>query len=901
MPRIIVKSGYLKSGKHREFYTKYMATREGAEIINKSFGQAEATAKQKEMIEAMLKDFPDAKNMFEYEDYMENPTRENASELISAIIEYHSETIATKENYVEYIANRPRVEKLGEHGLFTDSDDSIELHKVAQEIGNHNGYVWTHIISIKRDDATRLGYDNANAWKNICRAKRNELAKAMQIDPSNLKWYAAFHNESHHPHIHMIVYADDSRQGYLTKNGIKEIRKQFSNTIFKQDLFHLYETQTEKRDELKKISREQIKVICQSLQQPTPPNSELIDAIRELQGKLKNHKGRLVYGFLTSDTKKLVDHIVMILEKDERIKALYDAWYEMKEDVLHTYKDEVDIRLPLCKQKEFRSIKNMILQEVGQLSNAKTDIAEIEMQFLNTNNSEVPLSDDLMALSDVDPILVTEHKGKYQMQWNQRYKEAMKLLYNSEKNEGDDYKALLLLEKEANNFNVLALSELGKIYQRGIGLEIDEDKSNNYYKEALQGFYELRKTECVQQSYINYRIGKFYLYGLGTQQDYTKAKECFEKAHNNKYAIYLLGMMAKRGLGMEQDDAEAFTHFLKAAEMGNCYAQYETAIALEMGKGTEQDLEQAEDYYKKAFRGFEIMERQSRDDHLQYRLGKMCYEGKGVSQNTELAISYLKQSARMKNEHAQLLLAKIWINEHYYDHYEEAKKFLVDLSEKGNQTASMMLGKEYLRGEHFEKDIFRSITYLNRCENNSYANFMLYQAYRELQPPDIEKALSHLKSSAKQNNEIAQYHYGKYFLEGDVIEKDSNKALYWLQKSADQNNMFAQYLLGKLFLFGKEVSQDKEKAVYYLKSSADQGNEYAEYLLRYMNTKYEPSSDLMLISCRFFHHLSRIFQTEMLPKQDNPLLGIDHKLKKKLLDKRMALGHKKDDQTMNYN
>ena len=184
-----------------------MATREGAEIINKSFGQAEATAKQKEMIEAMLKDFPDAKNMFEYEDYMENPTRENASELISAIIEYHSETIATKENYVEYIANRPRVEKLGEHGLFTDSDDSIELHKVAQEIGNHNGYVWTHIISIKRDDATRLGYDNANAWKNICRAKRNELAKAMQIDPSNLKWYAAFHNESHHPHIHLIAYS----------------------------------------------------------------------------------------------------------------------------------------------------------------------------------------------------------------------------------------------------------------------------------------------------------------------------------------------------------------------------------------------------------------------------------------------------------------------------------------------------------------------------------------------------------------------------------------------------------------------------------------------------------------------------------------------------------------------
>ena len=897
MPKIIVKCGYLKGRTHREYYTKYMATREGVEKLTTSYGQAESTAKQKEMIKAMLQDFPDAKKLFEYDDYIQNPTRENASELITAIIEYNMNEIATKENYVDYIANRPRVEKLGSHGLFSDTDDSIELSQVATDVGNHPGNVWTYIISIKREDAQRLGYDHASAWKNLCRAKRNELAKAMQIDPNNLKWYAAFHNEGHHPHIHMIVYAADAHQGYLNKKGIYDVRKHYANTIFKQDLYHVFEEQTKIRNEIKSISKDRIEMLCDSLDKPSECDENIIQAIQDLYHAIEDHKGKLVYGFLKAETKKKVDDIISILERDNRIKELYETWYGLKEDILLTYKDKLGIRMPLCKQKEFSSIKNFILQEVKRLDSVKNEIKEIAIQFNQASNIEIPVSDEGIPPTDEESIDYFNIDEEYKMEWSKRYKRAMNCLYGSEK---DEKTAIALLEDEARNCNVLALSELGKIYQRGIGVEKDEKKSHMYYSDALEGFCCLSDSETHKTDYLNYRIGKCYLYGLGTQQDHTQAMKFFKEAQNNKYALYLLGMMAKRGLGMESNNTAAFEYFYDAAMKGNCYAQYEAAIAFEQGTGIDKNEEKAEKFYKKAFKGFEKMEQQSNDDNLQYRLGRMCYEGKGVSKDIDLAISYLKQSAVMKNEHALLLLSKIWINEHYHDQAETAEKILVELAEKGNQTAMLMLGKAYLQGDYFEKDIARSIEYLSKSEN-VYADYMLYQAYKELQPPNMNKALFYLKRCAENKNQIAQFLYGKYYLEGEVVEKNINEAVYWLKQSADQNNMFAQYLLGKLFLFGKEIEQDKQQAVYYLEKSALQGNEYAQYLLDYVNTIFEPKIDLMLVSCCFFHHLSRIFQEQMLPDKKNPLIGTDRKLKKKLLEKRMALGHKKNDQTMNYN
>ena len=195
MVRIIVKSGYMKGKSHKEYYVNYIATREGVEKFKSDYGNMKATKKQQKLIQQLIKDYPTATGMFEYNDFKENPTRENASEFISSVIDANLDDITTKENYIDYISHRPRVEKLGEHGLFSDAGLQFELNDVVKEIGEHEGNVWTHIISIKREDATRLGFDSVQSWMSLCQEKRNDLAKAMKIDPNNLKWFAAFHNE----------------------------------------------------------------------------------------------------------------------------------------------------------------------------------------------------------------------------------------------------------------------------------------------------------------------------------------------------------------------------------------------------------------------------------------------------------------------------------------------------------------------------------------------------------------------------------------------------------------------------------------------------------------------------------------------------------------------------------
>lgn len=892
MAKIIVKCSYLKGTRHRSFYTKYMATREGAEKINVSYGRSDATAKQKEMITQLLKDFPDAEKLFEYEDYLQNPNRENASELISCIMENNLETAATKENYVDYIASRPGAEKLGEHGLFSDTDEPINLNETAKRVAEHDGIVWTNIISIRREDAVRFGYDNAKAWMNMCRAKRNEFAEAMQISPDKLKWYAAFHNEGHHPHIHMIVYAEDGKQGYLTKKGIEQLRSMYAGTIFRQELYQLYEDKSEKRDEIKKVSRERIKELLASLQQSIQENEQIVQKVQALYARIQDHKGRLVYGYLKKEDKALVDEIVCLLEKDERIQELYDAWHQIRQDISSVYKDETEMKIPLHMQKEFKSIRNIILQEVSKVDPNASEDDEAEFQDASEEDADEPVQMEYDEMQEEG-----FRSPSYIMEWSETYREAMSLIYCQEE-EQDMEKAMDHLRYEAGRGNVLALCELAKIHQKGIGLESDKEKAEVFYSSALEGFYELYRSEGRKKEYIAYRIGKFHLYGLGTEQNYEKAVKYFTQAKENKYALYSLGMMAKRGLGMEQDEEAAFRYFCESAGKGNAYAQYEAARAMEDGRRTDRNTEQADRYYRSAFFGFMQMEEKSGDDNLQYRLGRMCYEGKGTEKDVEKAEEYLGRSFRMKNEHAGLLLAKIWLKENCFEHFQDAETILEELAEKENEPAMFLLGKEYASGEHLEKDMEQAIAYLKKCSDkgNPYADYRLYRIYRD-ELPDVSEMLHYLKLSAERGNDSAQMQLGKLYAEGGYLKKDIDSALFYLGRSAEQSNMYAQYLLGRLFLFGRDVQKDEELAVQYLQASAEQGNEYAEWLLEHKDD-FQKQPMALLVS-RFFHHAGRIFEKQLLPPSDNPLLGTDRKLKRKLMMKRAALGHKEDDHTMN--
>ena len=254
MPKLIVTSRYLKSGSKKNLsnYVRYIATREGSVPVPKQNENAPASEKQRELLSSLLDDFPDSKKLFEFADYMKNPTVENISALISEIIDRNMDRLTNRKNYVGYLANRPGAVRFGSHGLFSQTDEPINLEKKAKEIANHAGNVWTHVVSLRRDDAQKMGYDNPRAWRELVKRQILNIAKQQKIDLENLKWYAAFHDKETNPHVHIIVYSTNEREGFLTNHGIEKIRSGFANDIYQDELHNLYQQQTDLRNLLKK-------------------------------------------------------------------------------------------------------------------------------------------------------------------------------------------------------------------------------------------------------------------------------------------------------------------------------------------------------------------------------------------------------------------------------------------------------------------------------------------------------------------------------------------------------------------------------------------------------------------------------------------------------------------------
>lgn len=369
MARFILKWRYIKSGssKKKGNLLKYIATREGVEKCDESWKTQPVTDNQERLINELTKDFPESVNSFEYADYSSSPTKYSASEFINRTLEEYVDLIGKKENYVDYIAKRPRVEKHGSHGLFTQDDKPIELSNVAKEVANHDGVVWTTIISLRREDAEKLGYDNAKAWRDMLRSKANSLAKGMGIPVSDLRWYAAFHNEGYHPHIHLISYSV-GKQPYMTEQGLENLKSEIARAIFKNDLYHVYENQTLRRNQLRKEGKEKVAEIINQINSGGYKNETVELMLCELAGRLKKYKGKMVYGYMPKTIKNLINGIVDELAKDPRMTELYDLWYEQRENIILTYQDTMPPRVPLSKNNDFKTIKNAIIQEAINLS-----------------------------------------------------------------------------------------------------------------------------------------------------------------------------------------------------------------------------------------------------------------------------------------------------------------------------------------------------------------------------------------------------------------------------------------------------------------------------------------------------------------------------------------------------
>lgn len=369
MARLVTKFKYLKPNRKVSAggYAKYIATREGVEKIDDTKKFAPATEKQKNLIEKILKDFPDSKDMFEYVDYLEKQNQGSASDFISRVMEDYAYEISGRKAYADYIATRPRVERFGSHGLFTDDGVQVQLSKVTEELDKHKGNIWTAIISIRREDAERLGFNTGTRWRDMLRTQTEALAKNLKIPMENLRWYAAFHNESHHPHVHLIAYSTVENEGYLTQKGVENLRSSFARDIFQQDLLCIYEMQTEHRDKLRAEACDIVEDLVSKINSEIYISASIQNKLLELADRLSKTKGKKVYGYLKPDVKALVDSIVDELANDGRIKKLYDLWYEQKENTIRTYTDEIPDRIPLAKNKEFKSIKNAIIKEALKL------------------------------------------------------------------------------------------------------------------------------------------------------------------------------------------------------------------------------------------------------------------------------------------------------------------------------------------------------------------------------------------------------------------------------------------------------------------------------------------------------------------------------------------------------
>lgn len=925
MPKIIFTSQYMRDAPpaQLENYVKYIGTRDGVEKIDESKLLLPATVKQQQLIHQLIRDIPSVKEMLEYTDYRENPTIGNATEFISLALEQNLNLIGKRENYVEYIADRPRVERIGEHGLFTDAGVPVVLAQVQDDVCRHKGAVWTHVISLRREDAARLGYDSGKQWQDLLRSKKAMLCKHMKIDSENLRWYAAFHNESHHPHVHLMVYSAKDNDGFLTELAIEAMRSELAHDIFRQDFAHIYEHQNEARSQLKQGAAEVMTELFSQVQDRVCENKAIEADLLMLARRLQNTGGKKVYGYLKADVKAIIDRIVDELVKEERIDKLYRAWNDWQNEILKTYTNKLPPLPPLSQQKQFKSIKNMVIAEALKLGSHHVpfeDEATPEPEM--SEPADVYPDDTFMEPSDV----------VFHAEWNEQYKLARKYLYGNEDVPQDFNEAYNLFLLEAESGNALAMHDLGRMFADGLGRDIDLQTAHKWYQKALTAF--LSAEEEKPKPYLEYRIGKMYAAGLGTEQDYGQAASWFQEAvdKNHKYAQYSLGSLYYRGQGVSQNYAEALRLYILSANQGNPYADYELAKMYRDGVGTPVDTTISDQRFKAAFSGFYRLEKDSHDDKLQYRLGQMFYIGTGTEKDVQTAVSYLGKSAQLGNVNAQYLLGKVCL-ENGIGNPVQAVDWMIKAAEAGNAGAQYALGKLYRDGTHMEKDIPKAMTmftaaaeqkneyaayqlgklYLTGTDiaknvpeavkwltlssdlGNAYAGYSLAKLYLtgDGVPKNVGEAIRLFTLSAEQKNEFAAYQLGKIYLQGEDVPKDVDAAIRWLTASAEQGNQYAQYALGKLHFYDGDVPRDKEKSLYWLGQSAAQGNVYAQYLIDNINSYRNPS--VLLAATRLMHRLENLFREDYRRTAGIVAGHIDRKRRRKLQEKKQAQGHKRDD------
>ena len=521
MPGLIQKSGFIKSGAGGGHYAEYIATREGVELIEAP-----------------------------------HPTHDGGG-------------------YLEYMAERPR-----SHGLFS-ADSPADLEKTMEEINGHTGLVWTFVYSLKREDAHRLGYENSESWRKLLLAHQIELAQAMKISPKNFRWCAAFHDEKHHPHIHMMVWSANPKQGFLTEKGIEKMRSQLSNEIFRDELLSLYQQKDLSYSQVRDAAVETMGRLIREMETGLCHSPVIAEQMETLSKMLEDHKGKKVYGYLKKPVKTQVDAIVDELSKIPEVAECYEQWNQLRDELERYYKDVPREHLPLSQQKEFKAIKNMVIREAEQLRLGTFTFEDASMR------DEVDEDQDAVYFA---------WDSNWQM--TEAYQSAKEVLEEYENPESEKAEQVQVLEQLWQRGFSLSAYQLGKCWRDGRGVLPDDEQAELWFRRAAEAGYDFaqyalgkllqsqnRTNEAVSwygkaaaqgNSWAAYRLGKLYLEGKAVPKDVPKAVGylTFSAEQGNQYAQYTLGKLYLPGQDVKPDREQAWEYFCQSAEQGNEYAAF---------------------------------------------------------------------------------------------------------------------------------------------------------------------------------------------------------------------------------------------------------------------------------------------------------------------------------------
>ena len=517
MKGLIQKSGYIKPGSGGGHYAEYIATRDGVELMEPTAGGG----------------------------------------------------------YLEYIAERPR-----SHGLFS-ADGAADLEQTMEEINAHAGPVWTFIYSLKREDAARLGYENGESWRRLLLAHQAELAAAMKIPPSSFRWCAAFHDEKHHPHIHMMAWSSDPKQGYLTEKGIEQMRSKLSNAIFQDELLSLYQEKDLSYQEVRDAAMEAMGRLIREMKSGLCDSPIIAGQMETLAGMLAEVKGKKVYGYLKKPMKAQVDAIVDELARLPEVAECYEQWNRLRDELERYYKDTPREHEPLSQQPEFKAIKNMVIREAEEL-------------HLGTFTFE-----DASMRDEVD-----EDQEEVYYAWFSRwemseaYQNAKEILSEYENTEEEKAEQVRMLEQLWGAGFTAAAHQLGKCWRDGMGVLPDDEQAELWFCRAAEAGHDFsqyalgkllqsqkRMEEAVSwhekaaaqgNLWAAYRLGKLYLEGTDIPKDTAKAVEYLTNAaqEGNQYAQYTLGKLYLTGEDVARDREQAYRWFWESASQGNEYAQF---------------------------------------------------------------------------------------------------------------------------------------------------------------------------------------------------------------------------------------------------------------------------------------------------------------------------------------